>query len=71
MFIVHNDMNGITNIDNVTRICLNGRYIHAYVVDGSNHLLGSYTTPEAAQEAFENIIDELAGQTSYSVAKEE
>lgn len=56
MAILHSDGNGVTNKDNILRICLNGRYIQAYMVDGSNHLLGVYDTAERAQEVFDNLI---------------
>lgn len=59
MFIRHTDGYGITNIDNVNRICLNGRYITAYMVDGSNHHIAGYDTAEEAAEHFNDFFDFL------------
>lgn len=56
MFIKHSDGYGITNTDNICRICLNGRYLTAYMVDGSNHHLAAYDTQEEASEAFDRIV---------------
>ena len=56
MMIIHNDGMGVTNMDNVTRICLSGRYIHAYTIDGNSHPIAVYETPERAKEVFDWMI---------------
>ena len=59
MFVLHSDGMGITNIDNVNRLCLNGRYITAYMNDGSSHYVGVYNTADFAKIMFEQIWKEL------------
>lgn len=55
MMILHEDENGVTNMDNVIRLERNGRYLTAYTVDGSNHQIGRYDTQEKAKDAFNKI----------------
>ena len=56
MVIIHKDGKGVTNSDNMTRLVVNGVYLTAYMVDGSNHSVGRYDTEEDAQLEFDRIV---------------
>ena len=59
MMIMHLDKKGMTNSDNCLRIILSGRYITAYMADGSNHSLGVFDNESDAKVAFENLFNTL------------
>jgi len=56
MVIIHKDGRGVTNSDNMTRLVVNGVYLIAYMVDGSNHSVGRYDTEEDAKLAFDRTV---------------
>jgi len=55
MMILHKDGKGMTNSDNMTRMAVNGLYVTAYMVDGSNHSIGRYETEDDAKKAFDLV----------------
>lgn len=59
MWIKHSDGYGMTNLDNVERLCIAGRYIHAYTIDGKSHPVAAYDTAERAEVIWDNLSEML------------
>ena len=47
----------ITNYDNVKRLYLSDRFIHADYMDGTSKIVGMYDTKERAEEVFETLLE--------------
>ena len=67
MFLVHSDRAGLTNLDNVTELECNGRYLNAYCIDGRSHPIASYESAAAAEDGFARLIERLvaSGECIY------
>lgn len=59
MLIVHSDHFGITNMDAVSAIRVEGRYIRAYEMCGErHHVIAAYNTRERAEAVLHDFIEE-------------
>ena len=56
MIILSQNRKLAINNDNVGMISVNGAYIQAYLIDGSNASLGYYGDNETAQKVFEKYF---------------
>lgn len=56
MIIVHQSLQGITNLDACKSVQLNGKFIDAHYTDGTKKILAVYDTDERAKEVFEEFL---------------
>lgn len=56
MLILSQDKNVVVNVDNLACVRVAGTYIHAYLVDGSDVALASYSTEEETKKVFEQTF---------------
>lgn len=57
MLVVHSDRVGMTNLNAVIQVKLDGNWIRAFDINGGNHLLAKYGTEERAEAVFKLLTN--------------
>ncbi len=64
MFIVNDNKTEIINMDNVTKIFVQGKYVMAETVGGGKTILGDYKTDEQADAMFDVMVQTFSDMCS-------